>query len=289
MKNKIKKAGIILLVLIFIGSCLVFIFHKKIVAHFIPEVQQNGDIHIKIKGDTAYVNTMLIVKNKSFLNIKIDTIKYKISMFDKTYMQNEKFLGIVLSPHGSDSVDFSIKIPHTLIIKDLKEERKNEDSASYAVNVFLQYSTDFWKSEMPINRAGRVKIPQPPELKIEDIKWKKIRLKSVSADVKIKIINHSIVALSIKKVEYNMNVSGQGNLKGEYTEPIEIKPKGITFINVPIEINTKNVGKTIFQVLINKDQYNYTLAINAVIESTEPEKKVFYLDLTKAGEMELKK
>ena len=124
MKNKIKRISIFILVLAIIASGVIFIFRAQIISHFMPTVEQIGDIHITIKNDTSYINSKLIVKNKSFLKIEIDTIKYKVSLFDKMYFQNQKFIGMVLRGYGNDTTNFSLKIPYTTILKDLSAQRK---------------------------------------------------------------------------------------------------------------------------------------------------------------------
>lgn len=289
MKNKIKRIGIFILVFAIIAGGVIFIFRTQIIARFIPDVEQIGDIHIKVKNDTSYVSSKLIVKNKSFLKIEIDTLKYKIFLFNKAYLQSTKFIGAVLKGHGNDTLDFSIKIPHTLILKDLRAERKKGDSTSYTINISLQYSTVFGKVEIPINKSARLKIPQPPELEIVEIKWSKIRMRSIHAIAKIKIINYSPVILAVKDMSYSMKILKQGELKGNYKEKINIKPNGATFINLPIEINVHNIGKTIWEILVKKDNYDYELTLNALLESTDPIKESFHLDLIRTGKVELKK
>ena len=289
MKNKIKLIGVFILVLAIIAVGLIFIFHDKIIARYIPAVEQIGAIDIKVKNDTTYIRSKLTVKNKTFLKIQIDTIKYKVSLFDKVYLQSDKYIGVLLRGYGTDTLDFSLKIPYVTILKDLRSERKKGDSTSYSINVSLQYSTALGKAEMPINKSARIKIPQPPELEVVEIKYRKIRFKSIHAEAKIKIINYSSVTLLIKEMRYSMSILKQGNLKGSYSEPFKIKPKGTTFIDLPIEINPTNLGKTIFQMIINKDTYDYTLTMNAILESSNGFKESFNIDLTKNGKMELKK
>ncbi len=267
----------------------IFIFRHQLIKHYAPAVKEIGDINIVVKNDTSYVSAKLVVQNNSFLKIKIDTIDYKISLFHKTYLQNKISLGIQLPGFGNDTIDFSLKIPFVAILKDLKIERKKGDSAGYSINVSLQYATILGKSSIPINKAAKLKIPQPPELKITNIKWKRLRLKSVQAVAKIKIINYSPVALIIKNMHYFMRILNQGNLKGNYYKSIIITPNGTSFIDLPLEINVNSIGKTLFQILINKDRYNYVLTLNAVMESTNPVKEIFHVNFTQKGKVELKK
>lgn len=289
MKNKIKKIAFIIITLIVIVGVILFVFRKKIVEHFVPAVEQIDDINIFVKNDTTYINSKLAVKNKSFLKIEIDSIKYKVSLFDKVYLQNQKFVGIVLPAKGIDSIDFSLKIPYVKILKDLNVERKKGDSVSYSINISLQYSTIFGKVEIPINKAAKIKIPQPPEINIVEIKYYKARLKSIQAIAKIKVVNYSDVTLLINDISYSISILKQGNLKGNHKEPIVIKPTETTYINLPIEINFKNIGKTFFDVIINKDNYDYTITLDAIIETTSPFNQTFSISLSKIGMMELRK
>lgn len=289
MQIKNNRVAIFILAILLVVIGVFFIFHKKIIAHFIPVVEQVGDIYLEIKDDTTYVNSKLVVQNRSFLKIEIDSIKYKISLFEKIRIQSEKFLGLSLPKYGSDSIDFAFKIPHVAILKDIKTERTKKDSAGYSVIVSLHYTTIFGSSEIPINLSGKLKIPQPPDIKIVELKWTKVRRKSLLANVKIQITNFNNLALSVKDLNYSMNIVERGNIKGKYEKSIHIKPLGTTTITFPIEIKTDHIGKTILDILLNKDQYKYTFQLNAKMESAEPNKITFNLDLFQKGKIELKK
>jgi len=289
MKIKFKHVAIFILSLAIIASSIFFIIRKKIIAHIIPIVEQIGDIDIKLKNDTSYISTKLTVKNKTFLKININTIKYEISLLDKPYLKSQKFIGAVLPGYGKDTIDFSLKVPYKAVIKDLKAQRGKSDSVKYTVRINLQLSTIFGKAEIPINKSAKIKMPQPPEIEVLEIKYKKFRLKSILADAKVRIINKTNVALTIKELSYSMNIQKQGKMKGSFAEPVNIKPRDTTFINIPIEINPKNLGKTIFDIIFNKDNYDYTLTLKATLESPDPLKEYFHINISKTGKMELRK
>jgi LEA14-like dessication related protein len=288
MKKFFKVILYILIVLIVLAT-IAFLFRVKIVAYFVPAVDQTGDIHIEVRNDTAFISSRLTVRNKSFCKIVIDTLKYRISLEDKTYLKNNKFVGLKLAPYETDTIDFDVKIPYKTILADLAALRERGDSASYSINLFLQYSTVFGQAEIPIKKKAKLKIPQPPELSIVDIKYKKVHFKYILADATVKVMNYNNVSLIIRSMTYDMEVSKQGNLKGSYNKEIEIKPKGETYVNLPIEINVDNMGKTFLDIVRNKDNYYYTLSIKSVIESTDSTKRSFNIDITKDGRMELRK
>lgn len=289
MKNRSKLIAIVIITGVVLAALFLYSFRKKIMSHFVPTIEQISDISVIIKNDTAIISSKLIVKNNSFIQIEIDTLKYKLTMFNKTYFQNTRFIGSTLKRYGTDTIILSIKEPYITLLKDLKAERKKVDSASYTINISINYSTALTKSEFPINKSAKLKIPHPPEIEIVDIEYTKIRWKSIEANAKIKIVNNSDVSLTVKNMNYSMTVAEQGHLNGSYKETIIIKPNETNFVNIPIIINLHNIGKTVFDVLMNRDQYSYTLKLDGILESTDPIKKSFTLDVTKSGVMELKK
>jgi LEA14-like dessication related protein len=252
-------------------------------------VQQIGEVQLNIKNDTIIASSKLTVKNKSFLKIKIDTLSYKLSLFNKTYMHDEKPVGIELNGYEMDTIGLSLIIPYKTIMKDLKVVRKENDSSYYSISIHLQYSTIFGNMKIPINKSAKFKIPQPPDLSIVAITYKKIHFKYILAEVKIKIINYGNLSLSIKDLSYSMNILKQGNLKGKSPEEIIVKPKETSIVILPIKININNVGKTLFEVIMNKDNYNYTLNLNALLEVSNPLKESYNININHDGIMELVK
>ena len=211
MKIKFKHIVLFILALIIVTGSICFIFRKKIIAHIIPAVEQMGGINIKIENDTSYISTKFIIKNNTFLKININTLTYEIALLDKVYMKSQKFIGAELPANGKDTIDFSLKIPFKDVIKDLKAQREKSDSMDYTISIYLQFSTIFGNSTIPINKSAKIKIPQPPEIEIVEIKYKKFRFKSIKADAEIKIINNSNVALTIKELSYSMNIRTRKN------------------------------------------------------------------------------
>lgn len=286
---KTKHVLIFFLALFIIGGAILFIFKDKLIEHYKPDVEQLGTITVNMKNDTSYVTSALVVTNKLFFKIDVDSIKYRVEWFDKIYIKNETFLGLELPANGSDTIPFSIKIPYVAIIHDFRKNKKKADSVDYMVNISLQYATRFWSSEKPINKTGRVRMPHPPEFKLEEVNFTKMGLNSMKAEADLKITNENPVGFLIKDLVYNMKIIGQGNMKGNYGTPITIEPNSVSTVKVPIEIQMERIGKTLMDILKDKDKYNYVLDMNLNLKSTETEDKLFNIDLKKTGIMELRK
>ena len=52
MKHKIKRIGVFILGLAILAGGFIFIFRARVIMHYMPVVEQIGEIHIKVKNDT---------------------------------------------------------------------------------------------------------------------------------------------------------------------------------------------------------------------------------------------
>jgi LEA14-like dessication related protein len=275
--------------LLIISVGFAFIFRGDIITRFRPEIRQYGAVHINMTEDTTYIYSKLEITSRTCFKLKVDTIKYKVTLFDQPFLEKKDVLGIELPAFGKDTIGFKVKIPHKDLRRNIKAHQNKTDSAGYIINISLQISTPFWRGEIPFNKSARLKLPHPPELELVEIKYKKIRLRSILADATIKVTNHSNISLAVKHMIYKMKIMNQGDVNGNYLKTIRLKPKGITVINLPMEININHVGKLLWAVLNDKDNYHYVLLMNATIESIDPVKESFRVELVKTGNMELKK
>ena len=289
MKKRLGYFFLVLVALAGITAATLYFYRSSLITYFTPVVEQVGVIQIQMKGDSTYVRFKVTVTNKSFLKIGIDTLKYEVSLFGKPYLMNKRHMGLVLAGHSRDTVSLFLTIPHVAILKQLSDERKSEDSASYSINISIQCTTFLGRKAIPINRSAKLKIPQPPELQLESIKFTKVRWKSLHAEARIRITNYSPVNLSITTMSYAMNILNQGSLQGGYYQPITIKPRGTSYLDLPIDINVNNTGKTLFALLMNRDNFDYILSLDATLESTQPLRESFHLALTKSGQIDLNK
>ena len=139
--KKIKRIGIVFLILVVVAAVGIYFFRRPIIRHFSPQIEQLGHIELRMIDDTTYVNTKLAIHNVTSLKIEIDTLSYVISLFDKVYLKNSTDINASMLSHGHDTIDFKFKIPHTELLKDAKKARTMDDSASYAIDASIQFVT----------------------------------------------------------------------------------------------------------------------------------------------------
>jgi LEA14-like dessication related protein len=86
-----------------------------------------------------------------------------------------------------------------------------------------------------------------------------------------------------------MNVIKEGTVKGLYPKEINVLPKSELYVTIPVEVNIDHIGKTVIEIITNKDTFKYGLAIDGTIELTNSKKGPSHIHLTKEGTLELVK
>jgi hypothetical protein len=198
-------------------------------------------------------------------------------------------IGKELKAYEKDTFSFSLSIPYTSIIKELRTEEKYTDSTNYSINLILHFNTPIGKIDIPFRKSAKFKLPQFPIFKIVDIDFKKFRKEEITADVRIRVNNSTKAELILNDVIYQRHIYRAGNLKGSYHSTILLKPKSVIYVNLPIVISPLNFGKTVFEILRNKDFYYYKLNLQANMMASGPIKDTFNIKVVKNGQLELKK
>jgi LEA14-like dessication related protein len=285
-----KRYKILLAILILLGVSLVALYQYRVaIVSYIVPVITNDTINIVIENDTAYVKTKLIAKNKSFIPLQIDSIKYKIGLMNKVYLHEEKYLGIHLESYAADTFEFSLKIPIGELMRDLKAVREKTKQANYSILVALQYSTIFGRVDLPINVGAKFRIPTPPEINVEKVDYTKVKLDYMLADVRVKVTNFNEIKMTIETIHYILDVPGQGTAVGKYTEAITISPQSEMYVDLPVRIELDHFLSNLRDVAEDNDVYNYILTCNAIIKPFKEGQKPMIIELTKLGTLELKK
>lgn len=72
---------------------------------------------MSIINDTTFGTSKNAVKNNVFIKINIDTIKYSVSLFDKVYIIEKTFVGLVLLAMGAIRWILLNKDTHSYILR----------------------------------------------------------------------------------------------------------------------------------------------------------------------------
>jgi len=283
-----KKLFVFIILILLIIGILLIVYRREIIGNNTIVVKQVEQVKIKIEKDTLFVNFKLEIENTSFLDILIDSVVLNTSFLDKNCFQKKSHINKKFKSYSKDTIDFNLKIPYIQIMADLTSEKEKNDSALFVVSGYFNYSTILGSGVYNLNKTFKMKIPQPPEVKVIDIKWKKIRLKKISAEVTFEINNRNDIDFTTQALNYSVKIHNMGKFKGKYSKKIAIKSKSKTYVTLPITITLNGLGKTIKDILKNEDEYYYSLLLDFTVLAEEWSEGTYFIEINKKGKIELK-
>jgi len=286
MKRRYKILISILLILA-IGFILIFTYRVEIGSQFVPEIE-NDTLHISIKKDTADISIKLFAENKIFVPYRIDSVNYKIRLFDKIYDHGVQHVNIDLGRYGRDTFSLNFRIPLTELLADLKEARKRIPNGDCMFFLEIHFKHVIGSLRIPIKISAKLRIPPPPQIDVIGVDFGEINLKNVRAKLEIKLTNFLTTRIKIQSLHYTISIPEHGSAIGQYVDLITVKPQSDLIIHLPLIIKWEHLEKTLADVISDNDTYNFQIYVLTVIAPENSESKPLIIKYTETKRFELK-
>ncbi len=293
-KKRSKRWIIFTALFLIIGAGIVFIFFnpKKGLKLVLPDLDDISLVKTTIKNDTAYIGIDMVLENKSIFKLDIDTLSYKITLADSLLFNETKAMNIKQKPGETSKIEMPLRIPITKTMGTIKSLQK-QDSTYVQIESYIVYNTILGNTKIPVSKRIKIKVPVPPQLKVEGVDINDIKLfdKTVNITAKIKIINKgNMIDLNIHNIHYKLALGD--NLvtsTGSYNKPVMIKPSGETTVEIPITVEVNKIFKTAWKYATN-EKLSYNVKVTAELDENNFYKKSnIPLEITATGKAKLRK
>lgn len=265
-----KITGIIAIFLLFLSLCFIYFYYnpKKALLFILPDLNDIDLVRIKVKNDTAYVQSHLILENKSFYTITIDTVFLQLKLHEVQFVKTLMPLHLRQAAHQVDTVNVPLRLP----IKKIRHtiaSLQGQDSTDAEIKAFIVYNTFLGSVKVPVEKQVRVRVPTPPKIKIDRVERSSFHLKDKTIDVNIfaEIINRGkMIDLRIHRLHYAICLGDSlVTSSGVIDKSISIKPGHTTPVELPITLHINKPVK-VLEKYITKDETEYTVKITAEVD-----------------------
>jgi len=293
-KNRVLRWLLVLVLLTICITCIVLYLNPKKALKFVfPDLEQISLVKAKIKNDTAYLKVNAILQNKSFYTLNIDTLFYQVKLADTMIFTQTTALKLRQEKYQTDNVELPLKLPIKTIMRTIRSLQK-QDSTEIESKVYVVYNTIVGRTRIPFTKVAKIRVPIPPQIKLEKMETKNFNLKkeTIEATAHIKIINRGkLIDLDVHEIHYWL-VLGNNLIhsQGVFQSPVVIRPQSTTDLTVPLLVHINKPFKVAWKVAVNKDRLPYKLKLLAKLdENNLYNKDDVPIELEAEGTMELVK
>lgn len=269
-KGKGKKWIIAIVVILLIGAGIIAIFFnpKKGLKLVLPDLDDITLVDARIENDTAYVGIDMLLENKSIFKLDLDTLFYRIVLADSLLFNQTQALNIRQKPGESHTFVLPLKIPLSKTMGTVKS-LQNQDSTYIEIDSYIVYNTIFGSKKIPVSKKVKIKVPVPPEIKVNAVTIDKVNLgsKTVAVIANVSIANKGeLLDLRIHRIKYHL-VLGEELVTsdGVYDKGITVKPMSETHVEIPVTVKVNRIAKTAWKYITN-DELPYNVVVNAQLD-----------------------
>lgn len=269
-KGKAKKwiIAIVIVLLIGIGIIAIFFNPKKGLKLVLPDLDDITLVNATIENDTAYVDVDMLLENKSIFKLDLDTLFYRIVLADSLLFNQTQVLNIRQKAGDVNTFKLPLKIPISKTMHTVKSLQK-QDSTYLEMDSYIVYNTVFGHAKIPVSKRVKIKVPVPPEIKVNRLELDKISVadKTVDLRVAVTIINKGeLLDLNIHGISYHLEL-GENLVTSDsvYNTPIRVKPLSETRVEIPVTVKVNRIVKTAWKYLTN-DELPYHIDVKAQLD-----------------------
>lgn len=211
----------------------------------------------------------------------LDQASYRLMVNGRLMAEGIMDQGVRIGPDAVETVKVPVTIQYLDVFKSLtdlagKDEVPYEISGTFSILGF----------GLPYQVSGKLPVPRPPSISLQSVKFSKLSTTGATADFKVAIKNPNPFGMPIDGLEYGIDLNGIRLASGKTGGRTVISKNHVTIIHIPAQINFKDVGKGVHQLLSGRSA-GYEMKGNVVFDLPGAGKK-FY-PFTRRGEVSLRK
>ncbi len=207
------------------------------------------------------------VNNPNRFGVSAEQYSYEFFINDRSFITGlqEDRLSI-----GRESTQ-SIQIPVTLNFSEVYESFSSvlrQDSLSYALSTEVEFDVPvLGNRKVPVRTSGDIPIPKVPRITMGDFNVKEISLSGAEVEVSFNVQNPNPFAISIANAAYELTVNGREWLDTTLGETIRVAGSERRTINIPIRLNSSQLGSALMDLMRGESTFNYDLKGSADISA----------------------
>ena len=263
MKHSINKLLLVLFTITLIG-CAELAKHADTIK---PTAKVTGTRLANITFEQVDLVFDLAVENKNPITLDLAGLDYDLKIENQSLVSGVTAKAVKLKANSTSPV----QLPVTLKFDDLKKlpgELWNKDKLAYDLQTTFNINLPvIGNYAIPVSKQGELPVPKTPDIKIKDVKVKKLSFTNAELVAQVEVSNPNDFDLGVSNLNYQLNVNQQNWGQGKINKSTNIPKRGKGIVEIPVKLNLLNAGKSAYNALVNKEPVKYQFTGNTELDT----------------------
>ncbi|MDP8255675.1 MAG: LEA type 2 family protein [Candidatus Alcyoniella australis] len=212
--------------------------------------------------DTTFV---VQVNNPNSYGLRADGLDYELSVNGRGLADGELRQRIEVA--ARDRVELRLPVtfdvPAALAIIENDTDR---DELPYVLTGGITFSTPLGDLRVPFKREGELPLIRPPQVRLEDVRVRKLDLSGARLELRLRIDNPNNFDLKIQRLSWKVGLEGSRLFSGRRLKGRIIPAKGRAVVELELKVGLDELGRALERTLQRGD-VRYDLDLDFRLET----------------------
>jgi LEA14-like dessication related protein len=286
----VKKSYVISIILVFvIFGCNELKKLQNMANVKNPDVKFESVKLTALSFEKADLMFNLKVINPNDFNITLSGFDYDLLINENSFLKGRQNKGVAIKANNSSMVQIPLSLRYTDLF-DTYSSLKDADVLKYTIKTGLLFNVPILGNvRVPVSKSGELPALKIPSVSFRSIKLNNIGFSGADLEVKVAVDNSNTINISLKKLDYSLNVNGEQWADGRVNKEISISEKKESILTIPIKLDFMQMGSSIYKLLKGNSDLNIEFKGNADMISSHELLKQFDITFDETKKVKLAK
>ncbi|NOZ56500.1 MAG: LEA type 2 family protein [Calditrichaeota bacterium] len=227
------------------------------------------------------------IDNPNPVGVTLAGFDYDLKIADRDFLQGKHQEELSVPAKGQGSVSLPLTIQFADLYKVLKSLAE-QDTTDYTLSAgFVVKVPVLGNVRIPVTKSGKLPVLKVPKVRLKGLALRGLSLTSADLAAKLAVTNPNAVAFLLNRLSYDLQIDQHPLVSGEFTEPVQLTPKGEAVVELPVHLNFLQLGRSIRDLITGGAQRQYRLRGKIDLGSSLPFLKQAVLPFDVTGEVKI--
>lgn len=293
MSKQWFKRSVILATMLAIG--LIFAGCSDVLKLIQSASVQKPKVHVqsvKLSGlnfDGADLNVNVAIENPNAIAVDLAGFDYDLLINKQSFLKGKQTRKTKIEANGHSVVQLPVRLDFKKLYRTF-QSLKQSDSVRYTLKTGFSFQLPVLGTvRVPAQTSGRIPTLKMPQLSVKSLKLENLGFTTAKLRLILDLKNPNAWSAVLNKMDYRFVVNGSQWVAGELQQTQKLDAKQESTLEIPIELNFLQMGRTVYNLLTHPGALNYELDGMADLKSSIKLLGDFKLPIKQSGKIELVK
>ena len=199
------------------------------------------------------------VTNPNKLDLQTTSYDWTMSIGGKEFVSGRSAAPLTVEGNRTALVQLPVSLGFKELFAAFGELLTN-DSVPYVVKLNAALDVHvLGQRRIPVEAKGHIPVPKLPRFRVDDFALTNFSLAGSTVTLKVRIENPNYFGVSMSNVSYALKVNNDEWLNTSLNRAVNLMPKSDIVMDIPIEVNMKRLGTTVYRILTRGEEFSYNL------------------------------